>query len=227
MIYPSIGKVLRVAAYKSLYFTNPRLASRLLSSQPLNNYSTINMSSEAAPISSTSPGPLPDSWESGTDPSGKAFWANSSTEIKTYYDPRKPNPHPDGFAAIPLEGSPLPEGWEVLGRTVSGRNDVVYLDHNAHTSTAVDPRLGPLPEGWEAGKASSGQAFWTNAERRLKTFYDPRKANPHPDAFAPVSVEGEPLPEGWEVVGKEVDGRMVMSYLDHNTHTSTTTDPRV
>ena len=184
------------------------------------------MLSKAAQPSSTSLGPLPNSWEGGTNSLGQTFWTNSATRIKTYYDPRKPNPHPDGFAPIPLEGAPLPEGWEVLGRTVDGRNDVIFLDHNKHTSTAVDPRLGPLPDGWEAGRTSSGQTFWTNAERRIKTYYDPRKANPHPDGFAPIPVEGDPLPEGWEVVGKEVDGRRVVSYLDHNTHRSTTEDPR-
>lgn len=184
------------------------------------------MSGEVTPTGSTSFGTLYDGWENDTNSSRQSFWTNSATKIKTYYDPRKPNPHPDGFAPIPLEGAPLPEGWEVLGRAVDGRNDVVFLDHNTHTSTVVDPRLGPLPNGWEAGRTSSGQAFWTNAERMVKTYYDPRKLNPHRDGFKPIPVEGDPLPEGWEVIGKEVDGGTFVSYLDHNSHTSTTKDPR-
>ncbi|KUJ15905.1 uncharacterized protein LY89DRAFT_685798 [Mollisia scopiformis] len=181
------------------------------------------MSSETASL-----GPLPDGWEQGRYSTGKTFWTNSTSRIKTYYDPRKPNPHPDGFEATPVEGAPLPDGWEIISRTVDGRKHEVFLDHNTHTSTSVDPRLGPipLPEGWEAGRNSLGQDFWTNAEQRLKTYYDPRKDNVRPGGFAPVPVEGDPLPEGWEVVGKEVDGRRVVSYLDHINHRSTSEDPR-
>jgi len=184
------------------------------------------MQSEAAQSLSTSLGSLYDGWEEGTNSSRQIFWTNSATGIKTYYDPRKPNPHRDGFAAMPLEGAPLPEGWEVISRDVDGKNDLIFLDHNTHTSTPIDPRLGPLPDGWEIGRSSSGQAFCMNVERRIKTYYDPRRANAHPDGFAPIPVEGNPLPEGWEVVGKEVDKRMIIMYLDHNSHSSTTEDPR-
>lgn len=185
------------------------------------------MAREAAQLFPMSPDSLLEGWEKGTTSSGQIFWSNSTIGIKTYYDPIKPSPHSDGFAAIPLEGSPLPEGWEILGRTQNGRNEVIFLDHNTRTSSAVDPRLGPLPNNWESGRTSSGQTFWTNADQGLKTFYDPRKGYSHSGGFEPILVEGGPLPEGWEAVGKEVDGRMVVSYLDHNSHSSTPEDPRI
>lgn len=182
------------------------------------------MSNGTAESASTS---LPEGWEKATEPSGKTFWTNPSQNIKSFYDPSKPNPHPGDMAAIPLEGDPLPDGWEVLGRTEdNGTKHVVYLDHNKHTSTVIDPRVG-LPDGWEAGRTSTGQEFFTHAEKGLKTYYDPRLEDVHPGGFKQVPVEGEPLPEGWEVVGKEVDGKMVFAYLDHNLHTSTNEDPRV
>lgn len=90
----------------------------------------------------------------------------------------------------------------------------------------MDPRLGPLPAGWEEGRTAGGQAFWTKREDGIKTYYDPRRPNPHPDGFGPLEGEGGGLPEGWEVVGKVVDGRVVRSFLDHNTHTATSRDPR-
>ncbi|KAL2072020.1 hypothetical protein VTL71DRAFT_11363 [Oculimacula yallundae] len=83
---------------------------------------------------------LMDRWVRGNTSTNLVFWTHPDTKVKTFYDPRQPNQHRDGFAAIPLEGAPLPEGWEVVGREVDGRKDVVYLDHNTHTSTNVDPR---------------------------------------------------------------------------------------
>ena len=187
------------------------------------------MSRVAPPPSPTDLGPLSDGWHESRDASGRCFWTNSAAGVKTYYDPRKPNPHPDGFAAIAIQGAPLPEGWEIIGRKLNGRSDVVFLDHATHTSTNLDPRLGisSLPDGWEKGNDANGQTFWANAERRIKTYYDPRTPNPHPGGFATIPVDGNELPEGWEVVGKNVDGRLVTSYLDHKNHRSTPTDPRI
>ena len=57
--------------------------------------------------------------------------------IITYYDPRQGNPHPDGFATVPVDGAPLPNGWEAVRR---GDGPLFFLDHHAHTSTTDDPR---------------------------------------------------------------------------------------
>ncbi|PVH77507.1 hypothetical protein DL98DRAFT_534784 [Cadophora sp. DSE1049] len=103
------------------------------------------------PTPSTDPRPLPLGWTRGTTiTTNQQFWVHAATNIKTYYAPRNPSPHRDGFAAIPVEGEPLPEGWEVVGREVkldgdgnregAVRRDVVYLDHNTHSSTGADPR---------------------------------------------------------------------------------------
>lgn len=91
--------------------------------------------------------PLPEGWTRGTTlTTNQQFWVHAATNIKTYYDPRDPIPHRDGFAPVPVEGDPLPDGWEIVGREVDVvgglRKDVVYLDHNTHSSTNVDPRSG-------------------------------------------------------------------------------------
>ncbi|KAH7370134.1 hypothetical protein BKA65DRAFT_487729 [Rhexocercosporidium sp. MPI-PUGE-AT-0058] len=98
--------------------------------------------STLSPPSSTSNGTLPDGWVRGNTSTNQQFWFHAATNIKTYYDPRQPNPHCGGFAPIPVEGAPLPDGWEVVGREVDGRKDVVYLDHNTHTSSNINPRSG-------------------------------------------------------------------------------------
>jgi hypothetical protein len=86
--------------------------------------------------------PLPEGWEriAPTPSGGLLHWVNREQRITTYYDPRLPNPHTQGFKAIPLEGPPLPSGWEIVGRESDG--EIAYLDHNMHTSTHIDPRGG-------------------------------------------------------------------------------------
>jgi hypothetical protein len=96
--------------------------------------------------SEASLGPLPQGWEHITPQSGLAYFANHDTKIITYYDPRKPNPHPGGFKTIPLSGAPLPNGWEIVGRE---DGQVSFLNHNLHTATTNDPRIS------EAGLAES------------------------------------------------------------------------
>ncbi|KAH7395497.1 hypothetical protein BKA64DRAFT_708892 [Cadophora sp. MPI-SDFR-AT-0126] len=98
-------------------------------------------------MSPTDPRPLPSGWTRGITPTtNQQFWLQTATNKKTYYDPRNPNQHRDGFAPIPVESKPLPDGWEVVGRRVKlegdggVRKDVVFLDHNRHKSTGVDPR---------------------------------------------------------------------------------------
>lgn len=110
-------------------------------STPSSNYIFNSRRKKMATDSPHTSPPLPEGWTRGTTPSmNQQFWVHAATNIKTYYDPRQPNPHQHGFAPIPVEGESLPEGWEVVGREVDGRKDVAFLDHNTHTSTNIDPR---------------------------------------------------------------------------------------
>ena len=167
--------------------------------------------------------PLPRGWERITDEAGAACYRNDEMNLRTYYDPRKPNPHPDGFVPTTVHGPPLPSRWEAI-RHPGG--SLVFLDHNTHSSTSHDPRepLGPLPQGWEQIVDDSGTGCYRNDELNLRTYYDPREPNRHRDGFEPASVDGPPLPSRWEAV-RQPGGPLV--FLDHITHSSTTDDPRV
>ena len=81
--------------------------------------------------------PLPQGWERITDESGSQCFRNDEMNLRTYYDPREPNPHRDGFASTPVDGAPLPSRWEAV-RQPGG--PLVFLDHNTHSSTTQDPR---------------------------------------------------------------------------------------
>lgn len=90
------------------------------------------------PQKSSAPlGPLPEGWTRVHVERGLSYWMNSTTHVITYYDPREGNPHRDGFATIPVDGAPLPNGWEAVSR----EGDIWFLNHHAHTSTKNDPRI--------------------------------------------------------------------------------------
>lgn len=169
--------------------------------------------------------PLPQGWEQITDESGNQCFRNDEMNLRSYYDPREPNRQPDNFALAPVDGLPLPSRWEAV-RQPGG--PLVFLDHNTHSSTTNDPRIsgppGPLPQGWEQITDESGAQCYRNDEMNLTTYYDPREPNPHSNGFTPTPVDGRPLPSRWEAVQKP-GGPLV--FLDHNTHSSTTNDPRV
>lgn len=168
--------------------------------------------------------PLPQGWEQITDDSGRQCFSNVEMNMRTYYDPREPNPHPDGFIPVSVDGPPLPSHWEAVSRP---GESLVFLDHNTHSSTMNDPRStssrGSLPGGWEQITDDYGMQCFRNDELNLRTYYDPREPNPHSDGFVSVSVDGPPLPSRWEAV-RRPGGPLV--FLDHNTHSSTVDDPR-
>ena len=91
------------------------------------------------------------------------------------------------------------------------------------TAPPTSPR-GPLPQGWEQVADQSGIRCFKNNEINLRTYYDPREPNRHPDGFVPTTVDGPPLPSRWEAV-RQPGGPLV--FLDHNTHSSTIDDPRI
>jgi hypothetical protein len=97
----------------------------------------------ANPHTSLAPlGPLPEGWTRvNVEPTLLSYWVNSATRIITYYDPRNGNPHPDGFATIPVDGTPLPNGWEAVSKSTERTEDVWFLNHHTHTSTKNDPRV--------------------------------------------------------------------------------------
>ncbi|MCJ1310169.1 hypothetical protein MMC25_003830 [Agyrium rufum] len=166
-------------------------------------------------------GPLPQGWIETTDAAGIRCYKNHDLDLRTYYDPRKPNPHGNGFVPTSVDGPPLPSNWEAVQKPGSS---LVFLDHNTRSSTRNDPRgLNPLPEGWEQITDESGANCFKNDELNMRTYYDPRKPNPHGDGFVPTPVDGPPLPSRWEAVQKP-GGPLV--FLDHNTHSSTVKDPR-
>jgi hypothetical protein len=171
------------------------------------------------------PGSLPQGWEQVTDESGMQCFRNGELNLRTYYDPREPNRHSNGFTPTPVDGPPLPTRWEAV-RQPGG--PLVFLDHNTHSSTTNDPRSsilpGSLPQGWEQITDESGMKCFRNDELNLRTYYDPREPNRHSNGFTPASVDGPPLPLYWEAV-RQPGGPLV--FLDHNTHSSTTDDPRV
>ncbi|MCJ1474109.1 hypothetical protein MMC13_002767 [Lambiella insularis] len=80
--------------------------------------------------------PLPEGWERFDD-GGMQCFTNEELNLRTYYDPRDPNPHLDGFAPTAVEGPPLPSRWEAV-RKPGG--PLVFLDHITHSSTTRDPR---------------------------------------------------------------------------------------
>ncbi|MCJ1288224.1 hypothetical protein MMC26_007579 [Xylographa opegraphella] len=167
--------------------------------------------------------PLPEGWERFDD-NGMQCFKNKELNLKTYYDPRKPDCRPGGFEPTPVDGPPLPSRWEAV-RHPGGQ--LLFIDHNTHSSTSVDPRpsggiRGPLPQGWERFNDDGMQCF-RNEELNLKTYHDPRDGDLRQNGFAPAPVEGPPLPSRWEAVRKP-GGPLV--FLDHNKHCSTTDDPR-
>jgi len=182
------------------------------------------METETTPRPNPS-GPLPQGWERITDDSGSQCFRNNELNLRTYYDPREPNPHPDGFVPTPVNGPPLPSRWEAVGKP---GGQLVFLDHNTHSSTTLDPRSpharSPLPQGWENIVDEDGGRCYRNEELNIRTYYDPRDPTRHRDGFESASVDGQPLPSRWEAVRKP-GGPLV--FLDHNSHSSTTDDPRV
>lgn len=95
----------------------------------------------------------------------------------------------------------LPEGW---GLQIAPNGRVFFIDHNAKSTTWVDPRtgrasamphqtgnignihtpvgldgdLGPLPEGWEERVHTDGRIFFIDHNTRTTQWEDPRLANP-------------------------------------------------
>lgn len=180
---------------------------------------------ENNPVPKTDSRSLPQGWEQITDESGGRCFRNDAMNVTTYYDPREPNRHPNGFAPTPIDGDPLPSRWEAISQP---GGPLVFLDHNTHSSTSIDPRgpnlQAPLPPGWEQITDEAGTPCFRNNELNLRTYYNPREPNRHRDDFTPTPVEGQPLPSGWEAVRKPGEP---LVFLDHNTHSSTVDDPRV
>ncbi|ORZ06051.1 E3 ubiquitin-protein ligase RSP5 [Absidia repens] len=101
----------------------------------------------------------------------------------------------DHHGNITTAGSgPLPAGWEM--RTTSDDRPY-FVDHNARTTTWVDPRrqqyvstigpgsgtqvqsqpvstLGPLPSGWEMRLTSTGRVYFVDHNTKTTTWDDPR-----------------------------------------------------
>lgn len=92
----------------------------------------------------------------------------------------------------------LPPGWSVQ---VAPNGRLFFIDHNARTTSWVDPRtgraspmpnqpqvpvvnkrpdddLGPLPEGWEERVHSDGRIFFIDHNTRTTQWEDPRILNP-------------------------------------------------
>ena len=79
---------------------------------PISTQSDLTaMETETAPFRA-SLGPLPGGWEQITDQSETRCFRNHDTHSTTYYDPRQPNRHRDGFAPRSIDGAPLPSGWK-------------------------------------------------------------------------------------------------------------------
>ncbi|KAJ8716968.1 hypothetical protein PYW08_005367 [Mythimna loreyi] len=89
----------------------------------------------------------------------------------------------------------LPPGWS-MQRAPNGR--IFFIDHNAKTTTWIDPRtgcasslptsaapaaaeadeLGALPEGWEERVHTDGRIFFIDHNTRTTQWEDPRLSNP-------------------------------------------------
>ncbi|CAG9127581.1 unnamed protein product [Plutella xylostella] len=111
--------------------------------------------------------------------------STDSTRSSASSAPSQPLPNSEG----------LPTGWS-MQKAPNGR--IFFIDHNAKTTTWIDPRtgcasslphvpagragdadsLGALPEGWEERVHSDGRIFFIDHNTRTTQWEDPRLSNP-------------------------------------------------
>jgi E3 ubiquitin-protein ligase NEDD4 len=87
-----------------------------------------------------------------------------------------------------------------------------------------------LPPGWESSTTPDGRPYFIDHNTHTTTFQDPHlPTDPNmPKDWVAVTLEGEPLPAGWEARRKiNADGEEGRLYfLDHNKKKTSWDDPR-
>eukprot|EP00917_Polyrhabdina_sp_WS-2016_P032431 GHVP01069158.1.p1 GENE.GHVP01069158.1~~GHVP01069158.1.p1 ORF type:complete len:249 (+),score=52.35 GHVP01069158.1:1224-1970(+) len=102
--------------------------------------------------------PLPPGWEMRIDQSsGRPYFADHSTQITTWTDPRF-----------------LGEHWQQ--RIDANSKRVYYAYHKTRKTTFEDPR--GCPDGWSVRLTDNGRPYYAYAPARKTTFKDPRGLPP-------------------------------------------------
>uniref|UniRef100_A0A671Z3D0 E3 ubiquitin-protein ligase n=1 Tax=Sparus aurata TaxID=8175 RepID=A0A671Z3D0_SPAAU len=164
--------------------------------------------------------PLPPGWEQRKDPHGRTYYVDHNTRTTTWERPQ-----------------PLPPGWE---RRVDDRGRIYYVDHNTRTTTWQRPTMESVRnfEQWQSQRSQLQGAMHQFNQRYL---YSVRQFLPLTNCpfcllnyrllsttqWEDPRTQGlqneDPLPEGWEI---RYTREGVRYFVDHNTRTTTFSDPR-
>uniref|UniRef100_A0A671TE21 E3 ubiquitin-protein ligase n=1 Tax=Sinocyclocheilus anshuiensis TaxID=1608454 RepID=A0A671TE21_9TELE len=153
-------------------------------------------------------------WEQRKDPHGRTYYVDHNTKTTTWERPQ-----------------PLPMGWE---RRVDNRGRIYYVDHNTRTTTWQRPTMESVRnfEQWQSQRNQLQGAMHQFNQRYL---YSASMMSAENDPLGPLPpgwerrvdtndrVYFDPLPEGWEI---RYTREGVRYFVDHNTRTTTFSDPR-
>lgn len=189
-------------------------------------------------------GPLPPGWEARYDPKGRLYYVDHNTRTTSWTKPNfVPSSTPvagtsaDASRQTPRNASPVPSPAAAVpvvsqdaSRAAHSRRHLFTTDGTPTTSEA------PLPAGWEMRRSNDGRVYFVDHNTRTTTWNDPRTGQlvPRPSTevapttpvtpITPVIDNLGDLPSGWE---RRVAPNGRVYFVDHNTRTTTWSDPRL
>lgn len=158
---------------------------------------------------------LPDGWEQGRTPDGRAYFINHNMRITTWNDPRN-----SGGGGGGGDDSNYQKNKGGESEPVSSLTDTTI------TTTTTTTTTSSLPTGWEdASHKTSAYIYYINHITKTTTWENPCGQQQQPPQSSPEeSRAAPPLPDGWE---EKRSAKGVIYFVDHNTKTTTWKDPQL